>query len=90
MKTAADFLDEEFVTIAPDEDKTPVYAPDCYQLAVHADRIKKVMQAYAHEAIAEHLERAAKEARIKTIPHYGDVYREVDGDSVRNIEIILK
>lgn len=69
MKTAIDYLDEEFVTIAPDEDKTPIYAPDCYQLAVHADRIKKVMHAYAREAIVEHL-RIEKEFDAKQIPDY--------------------
>lgn len=95
MKTWMEYLDEEFVTLAPDADKTPIYAPDCYQLAVHAQRLKEVVQRYATAAIKEHLSRAAENARAIEVdkdynfqPGYYPIHA-VDRESITNIDIVL-
>lgn len=46
------------------------------------------IEAYAREVAHAALNRAAENARIMSFPHYGDVYREVDRDSITSTEII--
>jgi protein involved in sex pheromone biosynthesis len=78
MKTFFDFLEEVTSEHRPLNQDSPSAIDMCEEAA----------KRYAKQCAQDALNRAAENARIMSIPHYGDVYREVDRDSIKNTQII--